>query len=60
MQRVDAMMRAAPPWAYQRRQTRALCRLLLEHENLNGHAIREIGETSAASIMELSDVSISE
>lgn len=60
MQRVDAMMHATPPWACQRRQTRALHRLTLEHENLNGHAIPEIGETSIIAIMELSDDSISE
>jgi hypothetical protein len=55
MQHVDEMMHAAPPWASQRRQTRALRRLQLEQANLNRHAILEIGETSAAAIMELSD-----
>jgi hypothetical protein len=49
------MIRVALPWASQKRQTRALHRLQLEQANLNGHAVLEIGETSAAAIMELSD-----
>jgi hypothetical protein len=54
------MMRAALPRASQRRQTRGLHRLQLEQANLNGHVVPEIGETSRAVIMELSDGSENE
>jgi hypothetical protein len=58
MERVDENMRRAPPRASQRRQTRAqaaACRLEFELTNLNAPVVHEIGESSSATIMEITD-----
>jgi hypothetical protein len=58
MERVDENMRRAPPRASQRRQTRAQAaarRLEFELANLNAPLVHEIGESSSAAIMEISD-----
>jgi hypothetical protein len=55
MQRVDAIMRAAPPRASQRRAMKALRCLELKHANLNVAVVHEIVETSTVVIMELSN-----
>jgi hypothetical protein len=55
---VDDNMRRAPPRASQRRETRIqaiACCLEFELANLNATVVHEIGETSLASIMEISD-----
>jgi hypothetical protein len=58
MQRVDENMRRAPPRASQSLETRAqaaACRLEFELANLNAPVVHEIGETSSAVIMEISN-----
>jgi hypothetical protein len=58
MERVDENMRRAPPRASQRMETRAqaaVCRLEFELANLNAHVVHEIGESSSAAIIEISD-----
>jgi hypothetical protein len=58
MERVDENMRRAPPRASQRMQTRAqaaACCLEFELANLNAPMVHEIGESSSAAIMEISD-----
>jgi hypothetical protein len=63
MQCMDENMCAAPPKASQRRETRAQatqCCLEFELANLNAIVVHEIGETSSAAIMEISDGSDSE
>ena len=55
MQRVDAIMRAAPPQASQGRAMKALFRLELKHANLNVAMVHKIVETSTVVIMELSN-----
>jgi hypothetical protein len=58
MERVDENMRRAPPRASQRMETRAQAaarRLEFELENLNVPVVHEIGESSSAAIMEISD-----
>jgi hypothetical protein len=58
MERMDENMRRAPPRASQRMQTRAqaaACRLDIELANLNALVVHEIGESSSAAIMEISD-----
>jgi hypothetical protein len=58
MERVDENMRRAPPRASQRMQTRAQAaarRLEFELTNLNAPVIHEIGESSSAAIMEISE-----
>jgi hypothetical protein len=60
MQRVDVIICATPLQASQRRATRTLPRLELEHAYLIVIMVHEIGETSLVAIMELSDGSNSE
>jgi hypothetical protein len=58
MERVDENMRRAPPRASQRMQTRAQAAarcLEFELANLNAPVVHEIGESSSAAIMEISD-----
>jgi hypothetical protein len=58
MERVDENMRRVPPRASQRMETRvqvAACRLEFELANLNAPVVHEIGESSSAAIMEISD-----
>jgi hypothetical protein len=58
MERVDENMRRTPPRASQRMETRAQVatrRLEFELANLNAHVVHEIGESSSAAIMEISD-----
>jgi hypothetical protein len=58
MKRVDDNMHMAPPRASQRMETRAQAtarRLQFELANLNAHVIHEIGESSSAAIMEISN-----
>jgi hypothetical protein len=58
MECVDENMRRAPPRASQRMQTRAQAavrRLEFELANLNARVVHEIGESSSAAIMEISD-----
>jgi phosphoketolase len=58
MQCVDENMRRVPPQASQRMETRAQAaarRLEPELANLNAPIVHEIGETSSAAIMEISD-----
>jgi hypothetical protein len=58
MERVDENMHRAPPRARQRMETRAqvaACRLEFELANLNVYVVHEIGESSSAAIMEISD-----
>jgi hypothetical protein len=58
MERVDENMRRAPPRASQRMETRAQAiarRLEFELANLNVPMVHEIGESSSAAIMEISD-----
>jgi hypothetical protein len=58
MERVDENMRRAPPRASQRTETRAQAaarRLEFELANLNVPVVHEIGESSSAAIMEISD-----
>jgi hypothetical protein len=54
MERVDENMHRAPPRASQRMETRAR-RLEFELANLNVPMVHEIGESSSAAIMEISD-----
>jgi hypothetical protein len=58
MKRVDENMRRAPPRASQRMETRAQAAahcLEFELANLNAPMVHEIGESSSAAIMEISD-----
>src|SRR5450759_2933129 len=56
MERVDENMRMAPPRASQRMRTRGQARRLeFEETNLNAAVVHEIGESSSAAIMEISD-----
>jgi hypothetical protein len=58
MERVDENMRRAPPRASQRMETRAKAatrRLEFELANLNAPVLHEIGESSSAAIMEISN-----
>jgi hypothetical protein len=58
MELMDENMRRAPPRASQRRQMRAQAaarRLEFEPANLNTPVVHEIGESSSAAIMEISD-----
>jgi hypothetical protein len=58
MERVDENMRRAPPRASQWMETRpqvAARRLEFELANLNAPVVHEIGESSSAAIMEISD-----
>jgi hypothetical protein len=56
MQRVDENMRLAPVRASQRVRTREQTRrLLFDEANFNAPVIHEIGESSSAAIMEISD-----
>jgi hypothetical protein len=58
MERVDENMCRAPPRVSQRMQTRAqatACCLEFELANLNAPVVHEIGESSSAAIMEISD-----
>jgi hypothetical protein len=58
MERVDENMRRVPPRASQRMETRAQAaarRLEFELTNLNAPMVHEIGESSSAAIMEISD-----
>jgi hypothetical protein len=58
MECVDENMRRAPPRASQRMETRAQAaahRLEFELANLNAPVVHEIGESSSAAIMEISD-----
>jgi hypothetical protein len=58
MECVDENMRRTPPRASQRMETRAQAiarRLEFELGNLNAPVVYEIGESSSAAIMEISD-----
>jgi hypothetical protein len=58
MERVDENMRRVPPRTSQRMETRAQAaarRLEFELANLNAPMVHEIGESSSAAIMEISD-----
>ena len=56
MERVDENMRMAPPRESQRRRTRAQARRLeFQQANLNAPVVHEIGESSSAAIMDISD-----
>jgi hypothetical protein len=58
MKRVDEIMHRTPPRASQRIETRAQAatrRLEFELANLNTPVVHEIGETSLAAMMEISD-----
>jgi hypothetical protein len=58
IERVDENMRRAPPRVSQRMETRAQAatrRLDFELANLNAPVVHEIGESSWAAIMEISD-----
>jgi hypothetical protein len=58
MERVDENMHRAPPRASQRMETiaqAAACHLEFELANLNELVVHEIGESSLAAIMEISD-----
>jgi predicted ATPase len=58
MERMDGNMHRIPPRASQRMEMRAqaaACRLEFELANLNAPVVHEIGESSLAAIMEISD-----
>jgi hypothetical protein len=58
IKRVNENMRRAPPQASQRMETRAQAaarRLEFELANLNAPVVHEIGESSSAAIMEISN-----